>query len=355
MSIRRGIIVSLSAFVVPYSSALGQSGPVLEVTVKSPIDQHLAFSTVEVSGGLAKFTNDAGSVSLRLPSTGTYRLKLRHLGYSPVDTTITLEPGEVRRSLTVVLQPAAIRVSTISVKARTTCKVLSDSQTELGRLVGELRKNAEREVLLRRAYPFMYTLARVYETTDNHFHGVNRHRDVVRYSSLATDKYVAGQLVRGAKRPRGGSTRELRIPTLIDIAEDEFLKSHCFSYAGESTLDGREVYRIDFEPIPGLNGADVRGSAFIDKASYLIRRTSFGLTNGHLLRPSVIGVEVTTSYREIVPGFALVDHIRAVQTVPRTWGGKDTRVDEQRLVAIDFLRELPGIAGSVREPHPRRF
>src|SRR5512138_1843452 len=314
--------------------AAAQQPATFDLSVKSSIGQVLGYSAIEISTQMARFTDEQGHLSISLPAD-QYQIRIKHLGYKAIDTTFAVPSGTTRYSMTVTLDPIVVEVAATEVHGKTSCRILSDTDTQLGRVVGELRKNAERERLLRYSYPFHYKLAREYEIGD--LFGVTKHRDTVEYPSRTNDPYVPGKLVRDAYKPVGSATRELRIPTLIDLADERFLGAHCFYYRGVSKVNGVRVHRIDFEPIPSLNTPDVRGTAYLDADSFIIRRAVFSLEKGQLLDPPVIAMEVTTTYREIFPGLALMDFIRGVQQIARGYGSRGQRIEEQRLIDVHFV------------------
>ena len=82
---------------------------------------------------------------------------------------------------------------------------------------------------------------------------------------------------------------------------------------------------------------------FIDSATYIIRRAEFRLTRGGSIKPAVLGMKVTTTYREILPNVALFDEIESVQPLPVE--GPENRKKEfrqkQRLLTYRFLFTAP--------------
>jgi hypothetical protein len=131
----------------------------------------------------------------------------------------------------------------------------------------------------------------------------------------------------------------MRLPTLLDLADVRFLTAHCFKYAGMSEEDSVPTHRIDFEPTPDIKVADVEGSIFIDSATYIIRRAEFRLTKGGTIKPAVLAMKVTTTYREILPNVALFDEIESVQPlVIESPGAHRTEFrQKQQLLSYRFL------------------
>ena len=77
----------------------------------------------------------------------------------------------------------------------------------------------------------------------------------------------------------------------------------------------------------------------MDSATYLIRRAQFRLTRGGTVRPAILGMEVTTTYREILPKVALFDQIHSVQPLGIVTPGGNSVVfrEVQRLLSYRFI------------------
>jgi hypothetical protein len=271
-------------------SAGAQQVVVGGVVMSSTTDQSLPYATISVDGAAQRFTNDDGSFSLSL-LPGDHRLRIKQLGYAPLDTLISVRPGLDLHALTFAMKPVAITLSTVRTFANS-CRA-SEDPAELSGILAELQKNAERAKLLRNQYPFVYELER---STDYSSRGGTQHlkTDTVRFASVVTGLYQPGKLVQLTDSAGSNGLREMRIPELIDMAEAPFLANHCFRFGGIERVGGLPAYRLDFRPSSDLQGPDVEGSAFIDSSSYMILRSVFRLTNPERLLPPVIGVEVTT-------------------------------------------------------------
>jgi hypothetical protein len=219
------------------------------------------------------------------------------------------------------------------------------ADAELATILGEARKNAERERLLRRTYPFEFKLAQQHDTYDMRD---STHRIVYDTTTFRSDddwRYRKGRVVSGDKSRVFGDVRVMRLPTLIDFADTRFLTAHCFKYAGISEEDTIPTHRLDFAPLPEIIAPDVEGSIFIDSATYLIRRAEFRLTKGGSIKPAVLGMTVTTTYREVLPNVALFDEIRSAQPLPRANPGDHAMEfrETQQLLTFRFLfRGPPG-------------
>lgn len=293
--------------------------------------------------GRERFTDQNGRFYHYGIPAGKYKVRIRQLGYLPVDTTMTVSSNldyaffltKVASTLTEVQVTAAPRL----------CIVPEENgfvdDPDLTTVLGEARKNAERERLLRRTYPFEYKLAQAHDTYDA---DTRVHRivyDTITFRSDDDWRYRKGRVVAEDQNELFGSIRIMRLPTLTDLADNRFLTAHCFKYSGLSDEDSIPTHRIDFAPLSEIKAPDVEGSIFIDSATYLIRRAEFRLTRGGSIKPAVLGMKVTTTYREILPNVALFDEIESVQPLEGTNGHRSEFRQKQRLLTYRFLYNAP--------------
>jgi hypothetical protein len=306
----------------------------------------LAYSTFSINAGAGRFSNADGSFSFRAVRGASYHLRIRHLGYQPLDTVITAAGSEGLR-LHIPLRGIAYRLAAVRTETRHPCAA-DIRRSELSAILEQVSENAERERVLRGSYPFQYRIER---TRRSEWSGsVSRYvRDTVVFLSNALDPYTPGRTVRPAYSGEG-MIREMRIPQLTDLASEDFVRLHCFSYGGIQRVDGRKDYEIDFEPIAEAEFPDVRGTIFIDTATYLIDRAEFEVTRPDALDPPVATFRVTTFYRDLGPGLRLFDSAQSVQSFPRVrpTDAIQRETESQRLLGVHFLGD------SLPSPHPRR-
>lgn len=314
------------SFTAVSAGAQVQAG--VDISVVSPTGEPLRYSTVEVTPGEARFTSDEGRFVFNAPQAGRYQIRVKHLGFAALDTAVTLGAG-VRMSMKLTLQPVAIHLAAVKVREKNGCKAARTAGNDLYIALEELRKNAERDRILRNSYPFIYRVARRYGAEGAPF----PRQDTVSFQSLTSNSYRPGNIFQIGSTTVG-ATREVRIPTLSDLADDLFLRNHCFTYGGIEVVGDYATYRIDFTPASGIDNPDFEGSAYVDVQTYMIRKAVFQVT--HPERANIAGISLTTTYREIFPGVALVYSVRGVQPT-----GKTDMIDEQRLVDVRFLGDSP--------------
>lgn len=319
-------------------------------TVKAEVTgQPLPYSTVTIDPiGLERFTDQTGAFVLYAVPPGKYKVLVRQLGYVPLDTTVAVSAAKSTPVFSLVRVANTLADVQVSAPPRV-CIVPEENgfvgDADLATVLGEARKNAQRERLLRRTYPFEYKLAQQHDTYDTKD---STHRVVYDTTTFRSDddwRYRQGRVVSGDRSKVFGDVRVMRLPTLTDFADTRFLMAHCFKYAGISEEDTIPTHRLDFAPLPEIVAPDVEGSIFIDSATYLIRRAEFRLTKGASIKPAVLGMTVTTTYREMLPNVALFDEIRSVQPLPPANPGDHAMEfrETQQLLTFRFLfRGPPG-------------
>jgi CarboxypepD_reg-like domain len=309
----------------------------------------LPFSTASIrENGAERFSDERGEFVLGNLSPGTYHLRVKQLGFAAFDTTVMVSALGLPVHLRVVLKPIAFRLETVTIRGTRACVVadreMSADGSDFETLLGELRKNAERERLLTTSYPFEYRVAKFFDSSDPNPPSKFRGSDTVTYRSDARPRYHPGGIVRVDEGIPPPNNRIMVIPVLGDLGDPEFLATHCFIYVGE-VPDGRaKTHRIDFKPTAKISEPDIEGSVYLDTESFVIRRAVFRLTRAAMLTPPVRSLEVTSSYREILPGVAVVQDVRAVQEVNRElFSSRSIRlIERQRLVDFHFLQGQPG-------------
>ncbi|MGI9044075.1 MAG: carboxypeptidase regulatory-like domain-containing protein, partial [Gemmatimonadaceae bacterium] len=308
----------------------------------------IPFSTVRLQPtGRERFADREGSFVYYSVSPGSYELQVRMLGYLPVDSVIRVGPNATM-ALTITMTRIPTSLDEVTVSAPPRMCIFPDemgsvADPELALVLNEARKNAQREQLLRRTYPFEYRLAQSHDTHDVVTRRSSLQYDTVTYRSDDSWRYRRGRVVSDDRNRLFGEVRLMRLPTLSDLADRHFLSSHCFKYSGVVDEGEGRAHRIDFLTDSSLVAPDVEGSIFLDSATYLIKRAQFRLTRGGTVRPPILGLEVTTTYNEILPNVALFDEIRAVQPLyPENPGGNPREFREvQRLLSFRFLYTGP--------------
>jgi hypothetical protein len=176
---------------------------------------------------------------------------------------------------------------------------------------------------------------------------VIRHVDTLRVAGEHEWRYEPGKLVAPAREAVAGARERMIVPQLVDLAGEAFITAHCFRYAGLALVDSVRRLRIDFDPARTVRGTDVRGSLYLDTASFQIARSTMRLEYPSPDGPGeVLEVSVDTWFRELLPSLAVIDRICARTTARNLASGRATSsraaLEIQRIVGFDFDRESPG-------------
>jgi len=312
----------------------------------------LAYSVVAVVGsGNERFTDERGRFTLVGLGPGKYRLRVKHLGFTPRELPFEI-PVPDGDTLTVELSRVAVRLAAMHVRADVVCRYPGppsvDSEPGFALLFEQVKQNAERLRLLAEVYPFVARLERVFTTRRRSGSEQLDAVDTTAYDSRQTWQYRRGQVI-SAPMVSGHVEYQLNIPTLREFAEEEFLRSHCFAFAGVEEVDGAPVFRVDFWADRRIRGPDVDGSFLVDTASYQVRRSEVRLTKPPPRFRDLVTVIAVTDFDEIAEGIPVIRSVQGVNRVrPRGRDPVTERAESQRLLALHFLGTAP--LGVVRSP-----
>jgi len=336
---RVGLLLATAALAAGAVTSIAHAQGVVRGEVRATTGERIPYAIVSlVSGGRQRFANDSGAFWLAGVAPGRHRVLVRQIGYSPFDTTVVVPPdGEV--ALTARLERIAVELSEITVSARTVCERPGAPDPalhpQLAAVFDQLRENAARYALMADSYPAEYRMARSYGDLDAAGEDHVYFRDTVALRTDARWRYAPGRVL--TETGRGG--QRLLLPTLPDLADSAFMAGHCWYLTGLDTAAGGLV-RVDFVPPARLRSPDVEGSAWLDRLSYQIRSANVRLTNPTRADYRVRGLTVDMDFREIVPSIVLLGHISAVTRTLPQFGGTTVHTEEQRLLAVHFLRPL---------------
>jgi hypothetical protein len=266
----------------------------------------LGYSVVAIPAlELERFTAASGVVVMPVPAPGQVRLRVKRLGFTPKDTTITVTDAAVQ-SVTIALARVSFRLDAVQIVAWPPCLrpgITGETDAQLRGIVDQLRQNAERYRLLTRSYPFVYTVRRQFGERATDGSVVLEFDNVSVVSGTPEWTYRPGTLI--AREPSlGGGRRSdwiMRIPSISDLAEDAFVDNHCFHVAGLEEKEGQRLLRLDIVAAERLKGVDVNVVAWLDPQDFQLRHATFTLTKPP---PQVRGLLHSSSrvtYRELIP------------------------------------------------------
>jgi hypothetical protein len=229
---------------------------------------------INLENGQHRFTDEHGQVTLPWPATRTFAIRVRELGYQPIERTLRL--GAISEDATTF---ALSRVAYVipAVKSTSHCATAADSASLAlsVTVLDQLRQGAEKYNEFRRLYPF-----------EMH---IERRTASVPPSGRISKYYVSHEIYRSEDEGTGYRPGDIvqykrgdfLVPILIlpNLADTVFWDHHCFIAEGVEQYLGARAFRLDFAPSSDVTGPDWEGSAFIDSATSLLRRIDFRLVH----------------------------------------------------------------------------
>lgn len=305
----------------------------------------LRFSIVTlIPNGGRQFTDATGAFEFTALIARTYLLSVRQIGYTPVDTQITLQRDD-SSVVTIALRHLAIELPPVTITGRVLCKEPGppDSAVDpaLAAVFAQLQENARRFELFADSYPFHFRLERT-------LRDVTRRGDTLKTVDLLSldnndeRPYEVGRVVSPGWGP-WNSDLLVHTTVLQEFANKTFIENHCFHLVGRDTIAGETLVRIDFEPARRLAWADIAGAAYLDSITYELRFTETSLT--HPERSPLTEVNTVTArtrFHNIAPGIPLQDSLIAITTY--RFGRFTKRIETQRLIEVRFRHAPPAQA-----------
>lgn len=328
-------------------SAFAQTGVVLGRVVVKDTDLPLGYSVVQAANRGERFTDEAGRFTIRVPA-GSLRLTAKHIGYAPIDTTISVHDGDTVRvglalSLITIQLPAVQSLGQFCAHPGTADARLG---LQLAALFEQMIQNAERNRLLTRSYPFEMDIERKITRPEMSLLARFVAFDTVIQASERKWRYAPGHMLGTRVYGPGvfeGKWTTITVPELADFADPAFLDNHCFDYAGIDVVEGDSLLRIDFQPAPSVRTPDIAGSLFLDRTTYQLRWTVTAVTNPTKeMQKQTTFQEIRVAFKEIVPGVPVADAV--MSTAFPNDGGKgpsEPSTETHRTLKIRFLGARP--------------
>lgn len=352
---RLALAVGLSALAAVIPARLLQSqtpradstGRLVGIVLTKDGGVPLSYSVVSApSLGRERFSNAEGVFTLADLPEGPLQLRVRHLGYSPVDLSVVIHAGVVD-TVRVSLTHIAVRLTAMQVRGYPECKnpgaPNASADSSFATVFDQLHQNAEQYRLLTDAYPFVYaverTQSRVLVNGDLRMDGI----DTLVVNSNRW-RYKPGSVITRTGRGRTASTM-MNIPTLVNFADKAFLDNHCFYNGGLETVDGVELLRVDFIAASRIKDPDVDGSMYLDPTSLQIRRSVLRLTKVPSGLAGLVETEAVTQFGEVLPSIPVIADIASVNRFQTNAGRplSDASANErQRLIRVQFVKGMPG-------------
>jgi hypothetical protein len=293
------------------------------------------------------FTSDRGTFAFPSLDPGKYRIRVVHIGYTPVEASVTVRADSAPPRMRIELSRLSVQLSTVRILAKGVCTMPGrpnpDVDPDFAAIVAQVRMNAEQFQLLSDSFPFKYKVEQAFFSMRGDSSEFDPHYETEQYrSDVHGWEYHKGDVV---ERTRDGRTL-MHLPTLRDFASYDFLNNHCFRYAGlDSTRDGVMI-RIAFDADVQIRTPDVSGSVLLDAKTYQIKRTELDLTRVPPDLPQVTAVHVTTIFGELSPSIDVIEQVHGVTSLRhRGWGATVANAEDQRSYAFEWIGSNPAKPG----------
>jgi hypothetical protein len=352
---RRTLFVAgvLAVIANPASSQMlrtESTGTVVGAVVIKESGLPLPYSTVSVPAlSKQRFTNDSGTFTFPDLPIGPTKLRIRHLGYTPVEITVDVRPGGVD-TVRVVLQHIVVQLSPVAVRADAECVEPGVPTATMGdsaflTVFEQLRLNADQYRLLTDHYPFRtLTERRLAHTLVNGDLRIDSIDTLVIDSRLRWTYRPGDVLTRSGQTRYNSGTLMLNIPTIAQFADQPFLDNHCFYNGGTETIDGVELLRVDFVAAARISTPDVSGSMYLDPKTFQIRRSVLRLSRIPREVSGLLGTEAVTIFEEALPSVPVIAGITSVNRLENNRRGSSTAFmnEQQTLLKVEFMNGRPG-------------
>jgi len=334
------IPLTLTAIGLLIQTAAAQS--IRGTVILAQTGEPLPFSVVMLSpGGARIFTDAQGGFAFSNRGNGTYLLSVRQIGFSPVDTQITLH-GDDPPTVRIALHALVVQLPPLVVIGYGPCtapgRPKSTDDPALVAVFDQLQENARRFELFADSYPFRFRLERILRDVTRRGDTLKT-VDVLSLGNNDERPYEVGRVVAPGWGP-WNSNLLVHTTVLQEFANTTFIDNHCFHLAGRDTIAGETLVRVDFEPAERLGWTDIAGAAYLDSMTYELRFTETSLT--HPERSPLTEVNtmtMRTRFHSIAPGIPLQDSLIAITTY--RFGRFTKRIETQRLIDMRFRRRAP--------------
>lgn len=277
-----------------------------------------------------------------------YQIRIEQLGFMTKDTVVDLRsvvtPLVVRLAREPIDLPAVVvRPEGRTCKART-APDLKD-QIAVAAIAREAHKNGVRFRALVDNYPFELQYERVRRYLKKNGEVVGAKTDTIQRRSIDLQwSYEPGNVLVRSITESGDTSYILPTPSAYVLSDSQFQESHCFEYTGVTQVSGAPSYRVDFGPLPEIDGPEVAGQLYLDSASYVLKKAIYRFENlPKGLHFSDVNVEV--EYQEVAPGLVIPRTLRVSQKLEQVrFRGTSVHeyTEEYRLLDYTFVGLAPG-------------
>ena len=314
---------------------------VINATLRFPLANA---DVIDLTSGQHRFTDEYGQARLPWPSDGRLRLRVREVGYQPIQRTLSRAAAS-DESTTFALSKVAYVIS--PVKATGHC-VTTDDSASLALSVSvldRLKQGAEKYNEFRRLYPFEASVERRTARVPENGPVTHILRENEKFQSETSEPpYRPGDII---EYSRYGSFNAPLL-YLSTLGDSVFWDNHCFIARGVESYRGARAVRLEFSPITDLQGPDWTGAALLDSATSNLLRVEFQMVNLDAQK-GLRRLEGYQTFRSPSPFVIMPDSVAAI------WWTRGTSNDDRDFGRPDFAQSLHFDSLKYRKAKPPEF
>lgn len=309
--------------------------------------------------------NERGAFLVRGLAAGRIEMRFRRVGFIPLDTVVAVTAGDTTR-IDVSLMPLSTRLPAIRVLGSSRVRLADgcpafpseNDRLVVMNLLDQFIQNADQYRALVRAHPFWlrFTHTKLTRGLDGNIVRAppedSRLGPVDHFILVASDRavYQPGKVFRTVR-----GVDEVFVPELQDFADEQFMLRHCFSYAGDTTIDGTALVRLAFAPVTALTEPDIQGTAYLRARDYGLAAVDMRTTGvSPRFAKTYDSVRVLLRYRNLLPGIVVLSHLESylipAANEQRRFPSLASRGEMQDIVGVQWLKGPPG--GEVTDVAP---
>ena len=262
----RSLATSL-VLLVCAAPCLAQAHPLVVRVVDESARRPIPNSEIEVTDAqtrVRQLADSNGVARIRMAISGPVRVRVRQLGFKPVERTVDAGDATLADSLVIALERIAYALPPVTTTDEHHCATDDSSATRSAvAALEQLRLAADRYQDFRKQYPFRASMERRTITLDSDGkpRSVRVNKEDVRSNDWG-DRYVPGEILHDE---RAGFSVSLLFVTAL--ADSSFWARHCFAVRGMASIADQRVVRMDFQPADGIRQVEWRGTVSIDSAN----------------------------------------------------------------------------------------
>ena len=360
-------------------SASGQRAVLAGTVVDKLARVPLPYSGISIVGRSdERLTSDSGAFRVDV-EPGVVRLRVRHVGFTPVDTQVTVAEHDTTR-LTIELTRIPVTLAAMHVTDEP-CRLPgapTGGGDALPQVFEQLQLNAEQFRLVSTRYAFNSLVERQFsrlieEPRDSSKDAARgaldtveaiTNTDTITIPSNRQPRYKPGEIIVAVRSPLG-PRYAVQIPTLAVFADPEFVKHHCFRDGGDVELAGQHFRQVDFRAAEDIRDPDIDGTMYLDPETFVIRRSRIRLSRKSDATASFDSVSVETTFEELVAGVPVITRTSGRNSLT-TEASREQRpsrapagsrfladLEAQRIRDIRFTGDAPGAADPGHGDHKR--